>query len=322
MALVILSADAATESKVRTVSSRRLLVGVSALLAGALAGGFWLGYDYGRSDHSVEAVLIAPEVEIDGSDEQIVVEVPSAEPESRFLIGRVGELSGRLLRLEAEAILLAKRLGLKSDEDGEAVEESVEDAKGNKKPAEGGPMMPAIGEGLSSSEEAMAVVGSSLEMLEADLGRLAETLSTIDEMAAQQVVESMIYPSRQPVLGSRIGSRFGNRADPFNRRRAFHSGLDFPAPAGSPIYASAGGVVRYAGFRGEYGRQVEIDHGNGLITRYSHARRLHVRSGDVVTPGQHIADIGSSGRSTGPHLHFEVLKNGRFVDPEDYLREG
>ena len=141
-------------------------------------------------------------------------------------------------------------------------------------------------------------------------------------MAAQQVVESMIYPSRQPVLGSRIGSRFGNRADPFNKRRAFHSGLDFPAPAGSPIYASAGGVVRYAGFRGEYGRQVEIDHGNGLVTRYSHARRLHVRSGDVVTPGQHIADIGSSGRSTGPHLHFEVLKNGRFVDPEDYLRAG
>ena len=110
--------------------------------------------------------------------------------------------------------------------------------------------------------------------------------------------------------------------DPFNKRRAFHSGLDFPAPSGTPIRASAGGVVVYSGFRSDYGRQVEIDHGNGLVTRYSHARRLHVKVGDVVTPGQLIADVGSSGRSTGPHLHFEVLKNGRYVDPEDFLREG
>ncbi|MCB1915949.1 MAG: M23 family metallopeptidase [Rhodocyclaceae bacterium] len=320
MALVILSAAAATDSKVRTISARRLLVGVAALVAGALAGGFWLGYDVARADRPVQIVLAQPETEVE--TEAPLVETATGEPESRFLIGRVGELSGRLLRLESEAILLAKRLGLKSDDDGEAAEAAGDESKATGKPAEGGPMMPAIGEGLSSSDEAMAIVGSSLEILEADLRRLAETLSTIDEAAAQQTVESMIYPSRQPVFGSRIGSRFGNRSDPFNKRRAFHSGLDFPAPAGSPIYASAGGVVKYAAFRGEYGRQVEIDHGNGLVTRYSHARRLHVKRGDVVTPGQHIADIGSSGRSTGPHLHFEVLKNGRFVDPEDYLREG
>ena len=324
MALVILSADTAAESKVRTVSARRLVVGVAALVAGALAGGFWLGYDLAHADRAVQVVLDQPaaEAEADATDETAIVEMPSSEPASRFLIGRVGELSGRLLRLEAEAILLAKRLGLESDEDGEVEDDPEEDSKATGKPAEGGPMIPAIGEGLSSSDEAMAVVGSSIEMLEADLRRLSETLSTIDEMAARQVVESMIFPSRAPVIGSHIGSRFGNRSDPFTKRRAFHSGLDFPGRSGTPIHASAGGVVIYAGYRGDYGRQVEIDHGNGLTTRYSHARRLRVKPGDVVTPGQHIADVGSSGRSTGPHLHIEVLKNGRFVDPEDYLRAG
>lgn len=184
-------------------------------------------------------------------------------------------------------------------------------------------MIPAVGTSVApEAESQLAMVGNSLQTLEQDLARLESALTSIDEMAAQKSVLSMIYPSRLPVSGSEVGSGFGNRRDPFNNRLAFHSGLDFPSPSGTPIRASAGGLVVYAGYRGDYGRQVEIDHGNGLVTRYSHASRLRVKIGDVVTPGQHIADIGSSGRSTGPHLHFEVLKSGRFVDPEDYLRAG
>jgi len=298
MALVILSADTATDASVRTISARKLVAGVSVMALVSLLAGFGVGYQL-ASDPA-----------------------PVSEPESRFLVGRVGELSGRLMRLESEAVLLAKRIGVRDET--EPMDGASEGAPPSKAVGgEGGPMVPAIGDSLSLNENAsLTDVGETLEQLEADLERLSDALASIDELASQRNVLSMIYPSRLPVLNSRIGSRFGIRRDPFNSRRAIHTGLDFPAPAGTAILASAGGVVIYSGFRSDYGRQVEIDHGNGLVTRYSHARRLLVKVGDVVTPGQRVAEVGNSGRSTGPHLHFEVLKNGRFVDPEDFLREG
>lgn len=308
MALVILSAGASTDSQVRTLSVNRLLLGVAAVASITLLAGFGLGYGLAR-----EEAPASPVVQAD----------PTGEPESRFLIGRVGELSGRLMRLESEAMLLAKRIGLKRDVVPATLPEKPAPAPRRSAEAEGGPMIPAVGTSVApEAESQLAMVGNSLQTLEQDLARLESALTSIDEMAAQKSVLSMIYPSRLPVSGSEVGSGFGNRRDPFNNRLAFHSGLDFPSPSGTPIRASAGGLVVYAGYRGDYGRQVEIDHGNGLVTRYSHASRLRVKIGDVVTPGQHIADIGSSGRSTGPHLHFEVLKSGRFVDPEDYLRAG
>lgn len=315
MAFVILSAGAATESKVTTISASKLVLGVSAMALVSLLAGFGLGYGV-----AVEAPAPAEVAGQQADGAPAVGETGSSEPESRFLIGRVGELSGRLMRLESEAILLAKRIGLKSEGGQDAVPGSGRSAKAS---GEGGPMIPAVGE-LPNADEGvpLSAVGESIGNIESELERLAETLSSIDEMASQQNVLSMVYPSRMPVFSNRVGSRFGNRRDPFNNHLAFHSGLDFPAPAGSPINASAGGIVVFAGFRSDYGRQVEVDHGNGLVTRYSHALRLRVKVGDVVTPGQHIADVGSSGRSTGPHLHFEVLKNGRYVDPEEYLREG
>ncbi|MCB1890244.1 MAG: peptidoglycan DD-metalloendopeptidase family protein [Rhodocyclaceae bacterium] len=315
MALVILSSSAATDASVRAISARKLVAGVSLMALVALLAGFGLGYELANDPTRVVA---APQ------PAPVAAPPAATEPESRFLVGRVGELSGRLLRLESEAILLAKRIGMRDEpEPMDGASEPASEAKGPAGSGEGGPLIPAVGESHQLDASAsLSDVGETLEALESNLERLSGTLASIDEMAAQKNVLSMIYPSRLPVLDSRIGSRFGNRRDPFNKRRAFHSGLDFPAPSGTPIRASAGGVVVYSGFRSDYGRQVEIDHGNGLVTRYSHARRLHVKVGDVVTPGQLIADVGSSGRSTGPHLHFEVLKNGRYVDPEDFLREG
>ncbi len=315
MALVILSSSAATDSSVKAISARKLVAGVSLMALVALLAGFGLGYEL-ANDPTRLAVAADPA--------PVAVQPAVSEPESRFLVGRVGELSGRLLRLESEAILLAKRIGMRDDaEPMDGIADPAPEAKAPAGSGEGGPLIPAVGESHQLDEGAsLSDVGVTLEVLEADLERLSGTLASIDEVASQKNVLSMIYPSRLPVLDSRIGSRFGNRRDPFNKRRAFHSGLDFPAPSGTPILASAGGVVIYSGFRSDYGRQVEIDHGNGLVTRYSHARRLHVKIGDVVTPGQRIADVGSSGRSTGPHLHFEVLKNGRYVDPEEFLRAG
>jgi murein DD-endopeptidase MepM/ murein hydrolase activator NlpD len=159
-----------------------------------------------------------------------------------------------------------------------------------------------------------------------DLGAMASRLADIEQQmalvsdaAALQNLEIMRMPSHLPVDGAHLGSSFGNREDPFTGRRAFHAGLDFTAAPGTAIHAAAGGTVVFAGFKPDYGWVVEIEHGNGLMTRYAHASRLLVKSGALVTPGDRIAEVGSTGRSTGPHLHFEVLRNGEAADPRRYL---
>jgi murein DD-endopeptidase MepM/ murein hydrolase activator NlpD len=122
-----------------------------------------------------------------------------------------------------------------------------------------------------------------------------------------------------PVAGRRITSGFGVRVDPFTRRLARHNGIDIAAPRNTPITAAGAGRVTYAGYRSTHGNTVEINHGNGLTTRYSHAARVLVRRGEVVRAAQPIAVVGSTGRSTGPHLHFEVLRNGTPVEPTVFL---
>ena len=119
-----------------------------------------------------------------------------------------------------------------------------------------------------------------------------------------------------------LGSPFGWRIDPFNGRSALHTGLDFPSEPGTAILAAAGGVVVAQEYHPAYGNMVEIDHGNELITRYAHASRVLVKKGDLVKRGQKIAEVGSTGRSTGPHLHFEVLVQGIFQDPQKFLTAG
>lgn len=138
-------------------------------------------------------------------------------------------------------------------------------------------------------------------------------------MVARRDLDQMAFPSRAPIPGVAISSGFGRRIDPFIRQLAQHAGVDYVAPYGTSILASAGGRVRRAGPYGAFGRTVEIDHGDGLVTRYGHTSRILVRVGDVVLPGQPIAMVGSTGRSTGSHLHFEILRDGTPVQPRLYL---
>jgi murein DD-endopeptidase MepM/ murein hydrolase activator NlpD len=121
------------------------------------------------------------------------------------------------------------------------------------------------------------------------------------------------------VQGVAIGSPFGWRTDPFTGRSALHTGHDYQADTGTPIVAAAGGVVVAAETHAQYGNMVEVDHGNDLVTRYAHASRLLVKKGDLVKRGQKLAEVGSTGRSTGPHLHFEVLVQGVWQDPKKFL---
>jgi murein DD-endopeptidase MepM/ murein hydrolase activator NlpD len=127
-------------------------------------------------------------------------------------------------------------------------------------------------------------------------------------------------PTGRPVESGWISSGYGRRSDPITGKRTLHEGVDFAGKSGSDILAVASGVVVFAGEKSGYGRLVEIDHGNGLSTRYGHNSKLLVQEGEVVKQGQTIALLGSTGRSTGPHVHFEVLRGGRHVNPARYLR--
>ncbi|WP_153141234.1 M23 family metallopeptidase [Paraburkholderia agricolaris] len=148
---------------------------------------------------------------------------------------------------------------------------------------------------------------------------IAATLSALEQQTADHAIAYAAFPGRMPADGARFGSPFGNRTDPFTHRLSFHPGIDLVARTGTPILAAAGGRVIFAGEKSGYGNCVEIDHGNGLVTRYGHASRVVAHVGDLVLPRQYVADVGSTGRSTGPHLHFEVLVNGAPVNPAAYL---
>ena len=152
---------------------------------------------------------------------------------------------------------------------------------------------------------------TSIDALDAALDKL--------EAAKEAAVRA---PIGHPVAGQSMSSRFGPRRDPFNKRRAMHAGIDFRAATGHPIRATGAGHVVKAGPNGGYGRFVEIDHGNGVTTRYAHMHRIAVRKGQHVAAGEKIGTVGSTGRSTGPHLHYEVRKHGKAIDPLRFIRTG
>ena len=133
-------------------------------------------------------------------------------------------------------------------------------------------------------------------------------------------IKKQLNPNRIPIHKGWYSSNFGWRIDPFTKKRAFHEGVDFIAPPGSYILAAGGGVVVFSSFHPQYGNMIEIDHGNGLVTRYAHALKLKAKVGQVVVRGQKIAIVGSTGRSTGLHLHFEVRRYGKPQDPMKYLK--
>lgn len=168
----------------------------------------------------------------------------------------------------------------------------------------------------------IAEVKKALDDLEALTHQRTDLLTVLESRLFERKIKDMMVPTQRPVSQSEVGSVFGWRVDPVSGRSALHTGLDFPAPQGSAILAAAGGVVVGDEFHTEYGRQLEIDHGNDLITRYAHASRLLVKKGDLVKRGQKIAEVGNSGRSTGSHLHFEVLVQGIPQDPQKFLTLG
>lgn len=216
---------------------------------------------------------------------------------------KVGEMQAKLVRLEAMSDRLSGLAGVKTDE----LKPPPRMDGGGK----GGPFVPAR---QPSFDELQRVVAG----LDAVADWQTDLFTFSESRLLRARLEALRVPSAAPVDGP-VGSGFGFRADPISGRAALHTGLDFPADAGTPIMASAAGVVTTTEWHPEYGHTVDVDHGNGLVTRYAHCLRIHVKPGQLVKRGQVIAEVGSTGRSTGPHLHFEVLLEGVPQDPARFL---
>lgn len=221
---------------------------------------------------------------------------------------QIGELQARILRLDAQNQRLSKLAGVKTT----AVPISQR-APVNELLGQGGPL---VKESPLSEEDLRATI----EQMSADLDLRDEYQGKIEAKLLQKSVLREMLPNSSPVAAAYSSSSYGWRIDPLNGHRAFHEGLDFPAAVGMPVYAAADGIVTTAVQTPDYGNLLKIEHGSGLETRYAHNSRLLVKAGDRVTKGQKIALIGSTGRSTGPHLHYEIRLNGNPLDPREYLR--
>lgn len=223
---------------------------------------------------------------------------------------KLGELEARLLRLDA----LGERVqGLSGV--------APEEFSFRESPGRGG-AAPSLSLSTASPELDLIKFGKSLEDFARDIEFRDDYMNVVESALMRDRIQSKMLPTVQPVNVAYNASGFGVRHDPFNGRSAFHEGIDFAAPTGTPIVAAAGGVVIAAEYHYQYGNILEIDHGNDIVTRYAHASRLHAKLGDIVKRGQHIANIGSTGRSTGPHLHFEVRVKGIAQDPQKFLNAG
>lgn len=216
------------------------------------------------------------------------------------LAARLGEVQAHAMRLNA---LGQKLVSIAKLDRGEFnFEES---------PGVGGPDEPGIQE---------MDFGSEIDAVIAELEDREQQLGVLENILVSSHMEEEVFPEGRPIQRGWISSYYGTRTNPFTGKLQFHKGMDFAAKSGSDVLAVAGGVVTWSGKRYGYGNLVEINHGNGYITRYGHNKSNLVEVGSTVKKGQIISLMGSTGRSTGPHVHFEVIKNGRQINPQKFVQ--
>ena len=215
---------------------------------------------------------------------------------------RLGEMQAKMLQLEALGQRVSGLAGVNPAE--------------IKSPLGSGGVL------VSSRPLTMQELQGTLAALDKITDQRVDLMTLMESRLFDQKIKKLMLPTQQPVVDGILGSPFGWRIDPVNGQSAQHTGLDFPASSGTPIRSAAGGVVVVQEYHPSYGNMLEIDHGNDLLTRYAHASKVLVKKGDLIKRGQKIAEVGSTGRSTGAHLHFEVLVQGVFQDPQKFLMAG
>lgn len=276
---------------------------VLAVTAVIVGGAFTLGLQLGKGVHHelalaettrFAALLAQQKQEIAGLKQQLQLRIDA-------MAMRIGEVNAHIIRLNA----LGKRLTEMADIDSREFDF-------DRSPPSGGPE----GEGVSAQIPDLSTMLAQLEQ-RADLRE--SQLAALENVILTRELKEEIHPEGRPVSTGYISSYFGERADPFDGLEKFHKGVDFAGNLGSDVVAVAAGVVTWAGERSGYGKLIEINHGDGYSTRYAHNQRTLVAVGQTVKRGESIALMGSTGHSTGPHVHFEVLHNGRQVDPLSFI---
>jgi murein DD-endopeptidase MepM/ murein hydrolase activator NlpD len=283
------------------------LIGVAAVaVVGALsfAAGAWYSSVTGSGVSQIELAVLGDELRL--QQESIDTIRKDNEDTLDALAIRIAQMNARMIRLDA----LGRRLTDMADiDDGEFDFDSA--------PALGGPEEPM----QSGSNVAVPEVVEAMASLDNQLDDREAQLWVLENVLMNENLKDRVYPQGRPVNAGWISSYFGKRTDPFTGKPANHTGIDFAGKLGQEIQAVADGVVSWSGDRYGYGILVEINHGNGYATRYAHNSENLVDVGDEVKKGQAVALMGETGRATGPNLHFEVLRNGRRVNPVNFIRE-
>jgi murein DD-endopeptidase MepM/ murein hydrolase activator NlpD len=303
MKIMVLKESGRGQGQVRSISVRPVYLLIPVLAAAALlftvsvSSPSLSAYTSNHQDLVAEwqARLAAQQTEIEALQQR-------SATESQAVGRQLAAMQARLLRMEA----LGSRVTEIAKLDGG--EFSFDEPT-----PVGGPTM-AVQSPIAWSE-----LQSSLTDLSMQLRNRESELEVLDSLLRNQEFQQTTAVSGRPVTWGWVSSPFGKRVDPFSGQNAWHAGVDFAGRRGSDVIAVASGVVTFAGRRAGYGKLIEINHGDGYVTRYGHHESLRVATGDIVKKGQAIATMGSSGRSTGPHVHFEVLKNGKPVDPRRYI---
>jgi murein DD-endopeptidase MepM/ murein hydrolase activator NlpD len=298
---IILISDRLAKARSVTITKRHLLALSTfalALVCACSIGLYWLTLRYAQDvplPGLQKLLLSAQEAEAERSRSFV-------QQNLNAMAVKLGEMQAQLTRLDALGERLSSLAG-------------VRDIRFTEVPGVGGAsptLLPPQNLSLAEFSEKLALLSRQVE------GR-NDLLGVLDAQLFEQAVKKRLLPTMMPVTASYNASSFGRRIDPFTGQWAMHEGIDFLADNGSPVHAAAAGIVIFAGFHPQYGYVVDIDHGNDLVTRYAHCSKLFVREGDVLQRGRKIGEVGSTGRSTGPHLHFEVRYRGAAQHPAKFL---
>lgn len=281
-------------------------IGAIALLLGSVLvmTGYWLASDQQYAQQMDTTVVQAWKQRLVEQKQALQDTRESTQANINALAQQVGQLQAHVLRMEALGQRLTEMAKLDKGE-----------FNFDELPAQGGPASAADLQPQDSGD-----LLRTLDELSDQISDREQQLAVLETFLMHNHLQKQVKPAGRPIRKGWMSSRFGKRNDPFTGKKEFHAGMDFAGKAGSDVVAVAAGVVTWCGDRWGYGNLVEIDHGNGYVTRYGHNSKILVKLGDTVKPDQVIALMGSSGRSTGPHVHFEVLLNNRAVNPLKYIR--
>jgi len=279
------------------------VTGFATVLVAILATAFSLGLKIGESRSSAPRGVTTWVQTL--AEQQAEIKELKAELQRRVdaVAMRIGQMNAHVIRLDA----LGKRLTQMANIDRREFDFDSQ-------PAIGGPEGSEIGASTQAPDLQAMLAGLELKISSRDA-----QLAALENALLSKKLDEQIRPDGRPVREGHISSYFGERQDPFNGHQAFHKGIDFASAQGADVVAVAAGVVTFAGEKVGYGNLVEVSHGNGLVTRYGHNQSVAVAIGRRVERGDTLAYVGSTGRSTGPHVHFEVLKDGRQIDPLKFI---